>query len=213
MRLTKYTHACVRLTDGDRALVIDPGSFAEDAAFEGTTDFLVTHEHRDHLDPERLAKAVEGGARVHAHPAVVAKLIEHGFPEDSVLPISPGENRTVAGFLVEAVGGDHAEIYGGLPGCRNIGFLVDAPRGVVYHPGDSLFRPSVPVGTLLVPAAGPWLKLGEAIDFIRDVRPHHAHPIHDALLNEIGQDMADGWLGEEGKHPYSRIGVGDSVEV
>ena len=30
MRLTKYTHACVRLDDGDRHLVIDPGSFSPD---------------------------------------------------------------------------------------------------------------------------------------------------------------------------------------
>ena len=31
MQLTKYTHSCVRIDDGDRALVIDPGMFSETA--------------------------------------------------------------------------------------------------------------------------------------------------------------------------------------
>ena len=29
MQLTKFTHSCVRLDDGDRRLVIDPGVFSE----------------------------------------------------------------------------------------------------------------------------------------------------------------------------------------
>ncbi|HEY5030917.1 MAG TPA: MBL fold metallo-hydrolase, partial [Actinomycetes bacterium] len=54
MQLTKFTHACVRLDSGGRRLLIDPGIWAEDAAFEGVTDVIVTHEHFDHLDVDRL---------------------------------------------------------------------------------------------------------------------------------------------------------------
>jgi L-ascorbate metabolism protein UlaG (beta-lactamase superfamily) len=57
MRMIKYTHACVRLVDGDRSLLIDPGTWTEDVAFEGATDVLVTHEHMDHIDVDRLAAA------------------------------------------------------------------------------------------------------------------------------------------------------------
>src|SRR5690242_1963755 len=59
MELTKHGHACVVLSDGDRRLVIDPGAFTDPAALEGADAVLVTHEHFDHIDPERLRKALD----------------------------------------------------------------------------------------------------------------------------------------------------------
>jgi len=42
-RLTKFTHSCVRLDDGDRSLVIDPGVFSEtDVAYDGADAVLIT---------------------------------------------------------------------------------------------------------------------------------------------------------------------------
>ena len=49
MRLTKYTHACVRLERDGSVLVIDPGIWSEPHALLGTHAVLVTHEHCDHL--------------------------------------------------------------------------------------------------------------------------------------------------------------------
>lgn len=203
MRLTKHNHACVRFDDGDRALVIDPGMWATPEIMDGVTDVLITHEHADHVSPDLLKDV-----RVHTH-ADVAK----GLEGLTVEPIEAGEIRTIAGFLVEAVGGEHAEIYDGLPGVANLGFLVDAPTGVVYHPGDSLFVPDARVATLLVPAGGPWLKLGEAIDFVRAVRPHHAHPVHDKVNSAEGNAIVDRWMDLKAGVPYSRIPDGGEVTV
>ncbi|MEV1157025.1 hypothetical protein AB0J27_16685 [Micromonospora chokoriensis] len=76
------------------------------------------------------------------------------------------------------------------------------------HPGDSLFVPPTPVATLLVPAAAPWLKLREALDFVRAVRPNRAFPIHDATLNELGQEYFDDWLDFKGGTEYAHPGRG-----
>ena len=54
MRLTKFAHACVRLEKDGKVLLIDPGTFSEDTAFEKADAVLVTHEHQDHLDIERV---------------------------------------------------------------------------------------------------------------------------------------------------------------
>lgn len=204
MKLTKYTHACVRLESGGRVLVIDPGVFTEAAAVDGATDVLITHEHADHVDPRKLANR---DLSIYAPAPVVEQLAAEDITARAV---TAGDRFTAAGFEIVAVGGEHAEIYGGYPGCANIGFVVDED---VYHPGDSVFVPDVPLSTLLVPAAGPWLKLAEAIDFTRAVKPTRAYPIHDAILTEAGQGLSDNWLNRMGETDYHRIPVGSSVEI
>ncbi|BCB82116.1 MBL fold metallo-hydrolase [Phytohabitans flavus] len=208
MRLTKYTHACVRLQDGDRQLVIDPGIWSEGAALEGVSHVLITHEHGDHVDVDKLAAAQLANAalKVYAHAAVVPKLEKLG---DAVVTVASGDEFEAGGFAVRVVGGVHALTYEGLPDCANIGFVVEG----VYHPGDSLFVPDVPVTTLLVPTSAPWLKLSEGLDFMRAVAPARAHSIHDAMLSHNGEQIIDNWLDWKGNTAYSRIPVGESVDL
>jgi L-ascorbate metabolism protein UlaG (beta-lactamase superfamily) len=209
MRMIKFTHACVRLEQDGRSLLLDPGTWAEDAAFEGVSDVLVTHEHADHIDAERLVKAYESNPELRVYlPAAAAGQLD-GMA-DGVTVVEVGDTFTAAGFSVRAVGGAHAEIYEGLPGCANIGYIVD---DAVYHPGDSVFVPGSSVHTLLVPTAAPWLKLAEAIDFVRAVRPARAFSIHDAMLSSRGEVGVDRWLAGRGGTDYGRIPPGQSVEL
>jgi L-ascorbate metabolism protein UlaG (beta-lactamase superfamily) len=209
MRLTKFGHACVRLEQDDRVLVIDPGTFSEAEALDGAGVVLVTHEHADHIDIDKLVAAHKANPAltVYANTAHAEKLDRL---EGAVTSVAVGQTFTAAGFAVAVVGGAHAEIYEGLPGCANVGFIVD---GDVYHPGDSLFVPEEEVRTLLVPASGPWLKLAEAIDFVRGVAPQRAFPIHDALLNERGFGNFDNWIGMKGNTTYARLSIGESAEI
>ena len=55
MEVTHFGHSCVLLDTGAARLLIDPGNFSTD--FEDVTGLdavLVTHQHPDHLDLERL---------------------------------------------------------------------------------------------------------------------------------------------------------------
>jgi L-ascorbate metabolism protein UlaG (beta-lactamase superfamily) len=203
VRLTKYGHACVRLEDGDRVLVIDPGEYSEPEALIGATAVLVSHEHGDHIDVAQLAAAREAnpGLTVHTYAGLAETL--------GGTAIAAGDSFTAAGFSVRAVGGQHAEIIDGLPGCPNLGYIVEG----IYHPGDSVFVPDEPVETLLVPSSGPWLKHREAIELTRAIRPSRAFPIHDALLSELGLRNIDAWLEGEGGAAYARIPLGGSVEL
>ena len=213
MRMIKYTHACVRLVDGDRSLLIDPGTWAEDVAFEGATDVLVTHEHADHIDLGRLA-ALHGrnpDLRVYLPASVAAQASESAPTMAPALNVvAVGDVFDAAGFSVRAVGGKHSVIYDGVPDVANIGYVVD---DAVYHPGDSTFVPDGSVETLLVPTMAPWLKLAEAIDFVRAVRPARAYSIHDAMLSERGQAGVDRWLAMRGETDYGRVTPGDAVDL
>ncbi|MDI2130653.1 MBL fold metallo-hydrolase [Yinghuangia seranimata] len=210
MRLIKHGHACIRLESADRVLVVDPGVFSDSAAaLDGVTDVLVTHEHPDHIDVDALvaAAARDSAFRVHLPRSAAELLPQLG---GAAVVVEVGERFTAAGFTVDVVGGQHAEIYEGLPGCANVGFVVDE---AVYHPGDALYVPQTPVTTLLVPAAAPWLKLAEALDFVRAVKPARALPIHDATLNDLGQDYFEGWMEAKGGTEFVRPAAGAVVEL
>jgi L-ascorbate metabolism protein UlaG (beta-lactamase superfamily) len=207
VRLTKYGHACVRLDLAGGSVVLDPGSYSPDVDLAGVADVLVTHEHADHIDVDRLVPLVRDGLRLHTNADVAASLAsDHGL---EVHAVGPGETFTVAGVDVRVVGGEHAEIYNGLPGCANVGFVLAG----LYHPGDALHVPEVEVATLLVPVSAPWLKLREALDFVRAVAPARAFPIHDAMFSDIGNAGVDRWMVQEGGTDYRRLTPGGSTEV
>ena len=208
--ITHWGHACVRLERGGRRLVIDPGTFSDLAVLDDADAVLVTHEHVDHVDVDRLAAALgaRDGLAAWAPADVAAQLTEAGAPADRVHAVAGGDTFDAAGFAVRAVGEWHAVIHPDVPRPHNVAYLVD---GALLHPGDSFTTP--PAGTevevLLVPVAAPWLKLAEAIDYVRAVRPRVAAPIHDAILSDPGRALADrlvGGLGGAGA--YVRIATG-----
>ena len=57
IRITKLTHACVRVSIGGIVLLIDPSTWSEPEEFVGADACLITHEHADHVDPDEWRKA------------------------------------------------------------------------------------------------------------------------------------------------------------
>ncbi|WP_309082075.1 MBL fold metallo-hydrolase [Zhihengliuella sp.] len=194
MELTRFGHSCVRLERDGRALVIDPGTFADAAgalAAGPVHGVLVTHEHPDHLDHDVVVPWLAEHPEVPFHaPGVVVDDVRSRLSGRSGLHTAEaGQRLDVAGFEVHTVGGQHAVIHPLIPYVANLGYVVD---GSVYHPGDALVVPPVEVDTLLVPLHAPWSKSAEVIDFVIAVRPRRAIPIHDGLLNDRGRELVLG---------------------
>ena len=192
MYLTKFTHSCVRLDDGDRALVIDPGVFSEvEEAIDGAGGVLVTHEHPDHVHVDKLRSALRANPRLQVWaPNPVTALFEEF--DEQVTAVEPGESFDVVGFPVRTYGGQHALIHAAIPIVANVGYLV---ADTVFHPGDSFTVPAEPVPVLLLPTNAPWSKAAEVIDYAISVRAPRTYQIHDSLVNDNYATIVEGHLG------------------
>ncbi|MFI5496469.1 MBL fold metallo-hydrolase [Actinoplanes sp. NPDC051859] len=209
MRVTKYTHSCLRF-QGDGVLVVDPGAFSERSALTGADAVLITHEHFDHLDVGALTAAL--GERpdltVYAHADVLPQLAEF---DGRTVAVEPGAELEAAGFTIRAYGGQHAVIHDDIPRIANLGYLISDGTDSVYTPGDSFTVPDAEVATLFVPLNAPWMKLSEAIDFVRAVRPERAFALHDHLLTETGAQVSDGHLERLGGTKYAHVAPGTTI--
>ncbi len=213
VKLTKYEHACVTFEKDGASIVIDPGSFSPKAAeiISGADAILLTHEHLDHVHEAAInaALAERPDLRVYA-PGALAGVF--GAHPGQFTAVSAGDELKIGGFAVRVHGSTHAVIHADIPPVTNVGYLVDE---AVYHPGDAYFVPEASVDTLLLPTSGPWMKIGEAADYVRAVRPDRVVQIHEMLLSEIGLNLASALLGENGLtgKPLTVLPAGESITL
>jgi L-ascorbate metabolism protein UlaG (beta-lactamase superfamily) len=184
MLLTHYGHACVLLELPQRVL-IDPGAYS--AGFEdldGLDLVLVTHAHPDHLDAGRLRALLANSPQASVVHSPGAATVFSSL--DTIIAV-PGDKLAIAGVEITVTGnGAHACIHPDVAGSDNNGYLVN---GAVLHPGDALQPADGPVDVLLVPAAGPWMKIQEGIDYLRTVAPRVAVPVHQAGLAPVHRQL------------------------
>jgi L-ascorbate metabolism protein UlaG (beta-lactamase superfamily) len=178
VQVTHFGHSCVLLDTGSARLLIDPGNFS--TGFEGVSGLdavLVTHQHPDHLDRERLPAllATNPDVRLIVDPGTSEQL---GDTAHEV--VETGASVQVGGSRVDVLGGQHAVIHPDIPRITNNSYLVD---GTHLHPGDCLDTfPAEPLEVLFLPTAAPWQKLADAVGYLRAVAPRTAVPIHQGIL-------------------------------
>ena len=189
MKVTHFGHACVLVETAGARVLLDPGTLS--SGFEELRDLsaiLLTHNHPDHLDSERIGALVERnrGAVLLADRESAAELAPLG-----ARAVHDGDHFDFDGVVIDVVGTTHAPIFENIPGSANAGYLIDG--GAFFHPGDSFEVPTVPVDVLMLAISGPWLKLGDAIAYLREVEPRVAVPIHEADLThfDVAFEMLD----------------------
>lgn len=212
MRVTKHEHACLRLEYEGRTLIIDPGAFTLPLHdLRKVVAVVLTHEHPDHWTPEHLGRLHDAfpDAVIHGPAGVAAAAA--GF---EVVVVSPGDTVEIAPFTLRFFGGTHNVIHESLPAVDNVGVLVN---GDFYYPGDSYAVPEgVDVKLLAAPIGAPWLKIGEAMDFVLAVAPERAFGTHEMTLSRVGLDMHRQrltWATAQGGGEFLPLEAGESTDI
>lgn len=193
MRVTHLGHACLLVEIADRRILVDPGSFS--TGFEDLTGLdavLVTHNHADHFDPDRVAALLRANpdATVHTDPLTAEKLRAVGL---AAVPAQQGEDFTVGDVTVSPVGELHAFNHDAMPRIPNVGVVLRAGgEPSLFHPGDAYDGEPGDVDVLAHPLSAPWAASRDSIAFVARIAPKVFIPIHDALLSEVGHRMYSG---------------------
>lgn len=211
MRLTKLEHAALVVEDSGDRLFIDPGKFTTPITeAHGALAIVITHEHDDHWTPAQLDRILEQSPEVRIFgPAGVAAAAS-GYPVETV---TAGETRELGPFRLRFFGGRHAVIHPSIPVIDNLGVLVN---DALYYGGDAFSAPEgVAVEVLAAPAAAPWMKLSEAMDYVERVAPKRAFPTHEMLLSRAGKDLSNArlaWAVQQGGGEYLALEPGDTLD-
>ena len=182
MQIVHLGQSCVLVETGTARLLLDPGVYS--TGFAELTDLdaiLVTHQHPDHLDMDRLPAllAANPAAELLVDSGSAPMLTNAGIAHRIV---RPGQRLELGSTAVDVIGGDHGVIHPDMPVVPNTGYLIGGDAGIVLHPGDGLDPCPRSVDLLFLPTAAPWLKVSEAADSLRAVAPVLAIPIHQAIL-------------------------------
>ena len=195
MRIAHFGHSCVLVELNGATVLFDPGTFAH--GFEGLTGLdaiAITHQHPDHIDPNRIGALLANNpqARLLSDPQTAQQRDEAWEAVPAGRALSIGQLRITGG------GGRHAVIHPELPVIDNTVFQLGTEHDPAQfvHPGDSLWVPPVDVGVLATPAVAPWMKISEAVDYLRAVGPRTAFPIHYGIVTPEARGIYFGRLSE-----------------
>jgi L-ascorbate metabolism protein UlaG (beta-lactamase superfamily) len=212
MRVTKQEHAALILQSADKVLVVDPGAFTTAlVGLSNVVGIVITHEHADHWTAEQLTRILDRNpeAVIYGPSGVAAAASD--FP---IVTVEAGDAVTVEPFTLRFFGGEHAIIHSSVPTIDNLGVLIN---DTLYYPGDSYAVPEgVEVDTLAAPVGGPWLKIGEAIDFVLAVKPRRAFAVHEMTLSTAGKGMHRDrlkWATEQGGGDFFELEPGESLDL
>lgn len=201
MIVTQLGHSCLLVEIADTRVLLDPGGFTP--GFEDVRDLdaiLITHQHPDHCDVERLPQLLRGNpdARVLAEPQTAAQLAEKGIDVDD---LTTATQFTFGPVTAHTVGRQHAVIHADIPRIDNVGVVLRAAgEPALFHPGDAIDAEPGDVDILGLPINAPWCAMKETIEFARRIGPGRFVPIHDGLLQPRGRkiylDQIDRLTGE-----------------
>ncbi len=180
MKIKKLGHCCfvVEPKIGVRVMT-DPGSFSTLQNEEKNIDLvLITHEHPDHLHIDSLKIVLENNptATIITNTAVGKILDEINIKYTKV---EEGQKYDFKDVQIVGFGNLHAETYITMKQVQNTGYMIDN----LCYAGDAFNYPDHDVDILALPTAGPWMKIGEAINYAKNINPRIVFPVHDGFIH------------------------------
>jgi L-ascorbate metabolism protein UlaG (beta-lactamase superfamily) len=197
LEITFFGHATFMLSFQGKLIHVDPVSqYADYAKLPKADIILITHEHRDHLDPAALEKI-----RTDRTQVILPEACAAGVP--GALVMKNGETNPVDGFKIEAVPAYNLVHMRspGMPfhpkGAGN-GYVITLGNERVYIAGDSENTPEMKslksIDIAFLPMNLPYTMTPEMVaDAAKAMKPKILYPYHfgDTDTSKLTELMKD----------------------
>ena len=156
--------------------------------------YLVTHDHRDHLDPETIRRYRHAENTRFVAPRFAArKLLDLGVPPACIARMDAGEHLSCPGVSITGV----FALPNGADVLDTTGYLLTFANGRnAWHTSDTAFTPLLgqaapkQVEVLLLPINGKWgnLTVEQAVELTASVQPRYVLPNHYDMMALNGEN-------------------------
>lgn len=179
VEVTWLGHASFRITDGSLVVYIDPFVLPDDAELADL--ILVTHEHFDHCDPDKINMLRKHDTFLIAPKGCIDKA---GFGR----AIDSDQRVSIGPFMIEAVPAYNTDKFRS-PGMPfhpkglGIGFVLTIAGKRIYHSGDTDFVEEMKdlhdIDAALLPIGGKYTMTAvEAASAAQAFKPKNLIPMH-----------------------------------
>jgi L-ascorbate metabolism protein UlaG (beta-lactamase superfamily) len=182
LEITFIGHGTLMFTWGGKVIHVDPvGQYADYRQLPQADLILITHEHRDHLDPQAVAKLRQPHTQIVVNQAGAAEL-------PGAIVLKNGEKKTVAGLQIEAVPAynlvhkrESGEPFH--PQGRGNGYIITFGEKRVYVAGDTENTPEMKalknIDIAFLPMNLPYTMTPEMVaDAAKAFKPRILYPYH-----------------------------------
>jgi L-ascorbate metabolism protein UlaG (beta-lactamase superfamily) len=187
MKVTKLEHATLVLEVDGKTLILDPGFYTRPMeGYKNVVAIVITHNHDDHVHEDQIDRILKDNpeAVILGTGEVAARLAPR-----KATAVHHGDFHQIGPFTAEFFGSMHIEIHRSIPLIQNCGVMIN---DTLFYPGDNYVTPDRKVKYLACPASAPWLKIGDVMDYIAEVKPEHCFPTHNIHLSDWGNQLNNG---------------------
>lgn len=189
-------HASVRIETPDGTVVyVDPWSEVLDGSPGDADVVFVTHDDRDHYDPDAVHAVASDATVIAAYEAIDTSDLDRStvsLPADGEVMVEGIAVRTVSAY--NRPDGEHLDDDGNpyhAPG-EVVGLLLSTGSTTIYYPSDTDFledHADLSADVFIPPIGGHFtMDRHEAADFARSVDPDLILPVHYDTFEPIETD-------------------------
>lgn len=187
MKVTKLEHATLVFEKDGKTLILDPGFYTRPMdGYQNVVGIVITHNHDDHVHQDQIDRILKDNptAKILGTQEVVERLAPR-----AATAVHHGDFFELGPFTAEFFGSMHIEIHRSIPLIQNCGVMIN---NALFYPGDNYVTPDRKVKYLACPASAPWLKIGDVMDYIAEIKPENCFPTHNIHLSEQGNHLNNG---------------------
>lgn len=187
--ITWFGQAAIRIESENLTIYIDPYQIQES---DSADIILITHSHRDHLDPESIARIRQANTII-IGPRSCRKELE-ALEASQLILMAAGEEQEVLGIPIQAVAAYNIKKRRYHPKEKGfLGYILTTNGIRIYHAGDTERIPEMKTFSCdiaLTPLGQTYTmnSVKEATQAVLDVKARAAIPIHYGMYEGTPED-------------------------